>query len=282
MTPQLPLLVRIALATERVRNAVAHLQRLVSEEVLWAWIPPRRREAINRIVYSGKDSYLPGGWIFEEGLFDWERMAFATPPFPPGGRILLGGAGGGRELHVLCGMGFDVVAFEPSERLCEGARQSVSAYPNSTVVRASYGDLVTAAERRPGPLAAHALNTSFDAVLFGLASFNYVFTESDRRALLRATRAIAPKAPLLLGFVSRPQGAETGRLDRLRPAIRRLFKLLKAPSARCPGDSFTSYTGFIHDLTLDEVRTAADRSGYRIVYCRQGPPPHPHALLMPQ
>jgi hypothetical protein len=279
MPQRLPLLIRTALAAERIRRTVEHLQLLLSEEVLWAWTPPRQREAINQIVYSGKDTYLPGGSIFEEGLLEWERIAFATPPFPPSGRILLGGAGGGRELHGLCGMGFDVVAFEPSERLCEGGRQIVSAYPKSTVVRASYEDLVTAAEQRTGPLAAHVLNISFDAVFFGLASFNYIFTESDRQALLRATRSIAPKAPLLFSFV--PQSTETGRLDRLRPAIRSLFAFLKAPSPRCPGDSFTSHTGFIHNLTLAEVRAAADRSGYRIIYCCQGNPPHV-ALLMPQ
>jgi hypothetical protein len=279
MPRRLPLLIRTALAAERIRRTVEHLHLLLSEEVLWAWTPPRQREAINQIVYSGKDIYLPGGSIFEEGLLEWERIAFTAPPFPPSGRILLGGAGGGRELHGLCGMGFDVVAFEPSERLCEGARQIVSAYPKSTVVRASYVDLVTAAEQRTGPLAAHVLNTVFDAVLFGLASFNYIFTESDRQALLRATRSIAPKAPLLFSFV--PQSTESGRLDRLRPAIRSLFALLRAPSPRCPGDSFTSHTGFIHNLTLSEVRAAADRSGYRIAYCRQGNPPHV-ALLIPQ
>jgi hypothetical protein len=174
-------------------------------------------------------------------------------------------------------MGFDVVAFEPSERLCEGARQIVSGYPKSTVARGSYGDLVTAAEQRSGPLAAHVLDSSFDAVLFGYGSFNYVFTEADRQALLRATRKIAPKAPLLFSFAS--QRTETGTLDRLRPPIRRLFELMKAPSARRPGDTFASYTGFIHELALDEIRAAADCSGYRIVSCPQGDAPH--ALLMP-
>ena len=286
MPQRLPFLVRIVLATERARCAVEHLQALLSEEILWAWTRPREREVIGRILYSKMDCYLPGGWIFEEGLLNWERLAFATPPFPPTGRILLGGAGGGRELHGLCGMGFDVVAFEPCERLCEGARQVVSAYPKSTVVCASYGDLVTAAEQRTGPLAAYILNTSFDAVLFGLGSFTHVLPESDRQALLHATRMVAPKAPLLFSFISRSQGAEKGRLDRLRPPIRRLFELLRAPSARRPGDRFFSDTGFAHALTLDEVRTVADQAGYRIVYGRQGNAsrPHviPHVLLMPQ
>jgi hypothetical protein len=283
MPQRLPLLIRIALASERFRCTVERLQRLLSEEVLWAWTGPQQREAINRVVYSGKEMYLPGGRIFEEGLLDRERIAFATPPFPPSGRILLGGAGGGRELHALCGMGYDVMAFDPCEQLCEGARQVVSGYPKSTVVCASYADLVTAAEQRSGPLAAHVLNTSFDAVLFGLRSFNYVFTDLDREALLRATRTIAPKAPLLFTFVVRPQGAENGRLDRLRAPLRRLFKLVKAPSARRPGDRFMLGSGFIHALTHDEVRTVADQTGYRIVYYRQGDTNlNHHALLMPQ
>ena len=282
MPRQLPILVRIALASERVRCTVEHLQRLLSEEVLWAWTSPPQRELVNRTVYSGKDNYLPGGWIFEVGLFDWEQAAFATPPFPTGGRILLGGAGAGRELVQLCRRGFDVVAFEPSERLYECARQIVSPYSKSTVVRASYGDLVTAAERGTGPLAAHVLGDSFDAVLFGLASFNYVCPEADRQALLRATRAIAPKSPLLLSFLSRRPDEETGTLDRLRQPLRRLFELLKAPGARCPGDRIMLENGFIHYLTLDEIRTAADHSGYRIAYCIQGNTPQPHALLMPQ
>src|ERR1035441_5894045 len=263
MPQRLPLLIRIAFVTERARCTVEHLQGLLSEEVLWAWTRPRQREVINRIVYSGKVNFLPGGEIFEEGLLDWERIAFATPPFPPGGRILLGGAGGGRELVQLCRRGYDVVAFDPCERLCEGAQQVASGYPKNTVVCASYEDLVTAAEQQTGPLAAHVLNASFDVVLFGLRSFNYVFTESDRKALLRATRTIAPKAPLLFSFMSRCQSAENGRLDRLRAPIRRLFALLRAPSARHPGDKFFSSSGFIHYLSLDEVRTVADQAGYR-------------------
>jgi hypothetical protein len=275
---RLPRLVRIALASERARRGLEYLQILLSEEILWAWTRPPQREAVNRSLYSRQDRYLRGGWIFDEGLSAWERAAFTTPPFPARGKILLGGAGGGRELLSLCGMGFDVVAFEPSERLCAGAQEIVSAYPNSTVVRASYEDLIRSAEQGTGPLADYVLGASFDAVIFGLASFSYLFTEAERQALLRATRRIAPTAPVLFSFLL--QSGETSKFDRIRPAIRRMFRLLNAPGARLTGDRFHSDTGFIHALTAGDVRTVAERSGYRTVYCRLED--FPHALLIPE
>lgn len=280
MPLRLPPLVRIALAAERIRRAVEHLHLLLSDELLWAWFGPQRREAINRIIWGRANSYLPGGNTFERGLFEWERLAIAKPPFPQAGRILLGGAGGGRELFQLCRRGFDVVAFEPSE-LCEGARHAVSSFPNSAVVRASYRDLVTAAQEHTGPLASHVLNASFDAVLFGWGSFNYVFAELDRRDLLCATRTITPKAPLLISFLM-VRDAENGRLDRLRPRIRRICELLGAPSARCPGDMFLPHGGFIHLVSRGELEAAAGGSGYRMLYFRVSDATYPHAMLTPQ
>lgn len=277
---RLPPLVRISFAAERVLNAAARLHTLFWDEVLWAWFGPQRREAINRIIWGRANSYLPGGNTFERGLFEWERLAIAKPPFPQAGRILLGGAGGGRELVQLCRRGFDVVAFEPSG-LCDGARQAVSSFPNSVVVQASYRDLVTAAQEHTGPLASHVLNASFDAVLFGWQSFDYVLTELDRHELLCATRTLAPKAPLLLSSWM-VRDAENGRLDCLRPPIRRICELLGAPSARRPGDVFWPCGGFLHLMSQGELEAAADGSGYRILDFRPSAVSYPHAMLMPQ
>jgi hypothetical protein len=281
MTMRLPLLIRINFGAERILGVAKRLHAMFRDEILWAWFGPEGREAVNRIIWEGRPSYLPGGFIFEGGLLEWEKRAIREPPFPQAGRILLGGAGGGRELVSLCRRGFDVVAFEPSEELYEGARQAVSPFPNSVVVQASYRDLVAAAQEHTGPLASHVLNTSFDAVLFGWASFNYVFTESDRRELLCATRTIAPKAPLLLSL-GMLRDAENGKLDGLRPGIRRICKLLAAPSVRSTGDVFLSYTGFIHLASRDEIEAAAGGSGYRILYFRAPAESSPHALLLPQ
>jgi hypothetical protein len=284
MALRLPLLVRSALAAERLLCTLQRLHSLFWGEALWGWYSPKQRETINhtlaQIVWGATAGYLPGGSFFEGGLFDWEWRAISEPPFPRSGRILLGGAGGGRELIQLCRSGFDVVAFEPSERLCEGARQAVSPFPGSIVVQASYHDLVTAARERTGPLAAHVLNASFDAVFFGWSSFNFAFTDMDCRELLNATRMVAPIAPLLLSFGS-ILGAEDGRLDRLRPVIRRVCKLLGAPADRSRGDEF-SLGGFAHFFSLDEFGFAASDSGYRIHHIRPVLESYYYAILTPQ
>jgi len=277
----MPPLVRIAFAAERALNTATRLHSIFWNETLWAWFGPARREEIDRMIWGKAAGYLPGGATFEGGLFDWERRAITEPPFPRTGRILLGGAGGGRELVELCRLGFEVVAFEPSEQLCEGARQAVSSFPNSAVVQASYRDLATAAQEHDGPLAPHVLNTSFDAVIFGWGSFNFVGAEVERHDLLCATRGIAPKAPLLLSFLM-PFDAENGRLDRLRPAIRRICELLGAPAARRPGDMFLPWAGFLHLVPQADIEAAASCSGYRILYFRSVSAFYPHAVLLPQ
>jgi hypothetical protein len=243
---------------------------MFQDEMLWAWFGPERREAINQTLsqtFWGKTTaYVPGGDIFEMGLFDWELRAIAEPPFPRSGRILLGGAGGGRELVELCRRGFDVVAFEPSGRLCESARQVIASFPRADVVQASYRDLVNAANEHAGPLAPHVLNTSFDAIFFGWASFNFALADLNACELLSAARLISPQAPILLSVGM--SLAETGRLGRLRRVLRRINKLLGAPSARRPGD-YWCVGGFGHLLSEDEFISAVRDSGYRLQYSRR-------------
>jgi hypothetical protein len=271
-----PLPIRAALAADRLRR----LYEIFRDETLCAWFATPHRVAINqRIYWETADNYLPGGAIFERGLLEWERRAFTEPPFPRAGRVLLGGAGGGRELLALCKMGFDVVAFEPSG-LCAGARQVAASFPKSAAVQASYEDLIDAAERRTGPLAAHVLGVSIDAVVFGWTSFGDVFAASDRSGLLHATHAIAPMAPLLLSFLT--GDAETGRLDRIRPLLRRIYAWLGAPSTRSRGDAFCPPAGFTHFLSKNELEDLARAAGYRMLYYRDWGANCPYAMLLPE
>ncbi len=278
--PPAPLLIRAALAAERIHSALLHLHEIFRDETLCAWFDPPRRAAINQRIYGAQEAafYLPGGTYFARGLFDWERCAFTEPPFPRAGRVLLGAAGGGREMLALCKMGFDVVAFEPSE-LCEGARQVAASFPNSVAVQASYEDLIETAERRTGPLAAHVLGVSFDAVVLGWTSFSN-FAASDRADLFRATRAIAPKAPLFASFF--PGSAEDGRLDGVRPFLRRIYAWLGAPATRGSGDAFFARAGFIHFVSKSEVEALARAAGYRVLYYRDWGLNCPCAMLLPE
>jgi hypothetical protein len=238
---------------------------MLRDEVMWAWTPPPYRDAINRLSYGFQSTWKPGGAFFVDGLSDWEARAIAEPPFPRTGRLLLPAAGGGRELAVLCRMGYQVVAFEPSPRLYEGLRTVGCA--RCVKVRASFADLA-----RPGPLTPH-LAGGFDGVIIGLASFNHILTEEERVGMLASVRAVAPDAPVLLSFVIKER--EQGRVDRLRPPLRRVFRLLGAPGKAVDGDVF--WRSFSHIINRDELESTVRSAGYRMSWLRLNP--FGHALL---
>jgi hypothetical protein len=277
MKEKAPLLVRALLVVDRVMGAMWRTSVMVRDETLWAWTSQPGRERTNRAIYSGLETYLPGGATFADGLFDWERAAIASPFFPPAGRILLGAAGGGRELAGLGKMGYEVVAFEPVPALAEAARAVACAYPQCQVISASYADLVRAREKGTGPLAPHVGGREFHGVIFGWTSFSYVWRE-DRDALMKALRALAPRAPVLLSYLLAGDSPE-GRLGGMRRGFRRLLRFAGAPALAEPGDGFQPWSGFFQRLTPDEVRSLAERTGYRPAYIKG--PPAPHALFLP-
>jgi hypothetical protein len=114
-------------------------------------------------------------------------------------------------------------------------------------------------------------------VILGLASFMHVFSDEARAQLLASMRKIAPRAPVLVSFVIHER--IQGRMDRLRPPLRRLFRLLGAPGVSGLGDVFWRTTGFSHVLGREELERAVRSGGYRMEWLRG----HPigHAMLVP-
>jgi hypothetical protein len=274
MNEKAPLLVRILLVLSRAMSALWRGFVMIRDETLWAWTSPDGRERTNRAIYARLGTYFPGGATFEAGLFDWEREALTH--FPPSGRILLGAAGGGRELAALCQMGYDVVAFEATPALAQAARALASEYPGSQVITASFADVVRAAHDGSGPLAPH-LGGEFQAIILGWTSFSYVWRE-QRDALLKALHMLAPRAPVLLSYLEADPDSD-GKLAKFRSGFRRLLRFSGAPALAEPGDGFQPWMGFYQTLTPEEVRSLACRTGYQAVFVKSSG--HPHALFVP-
>src|SRR4051812_4278985 len=114
MSRRIPRWVRVVLAVDRVGALASRVQQTLRDEVLYAWTDADERAHTTAGLYDSQLQYAEGGDRFSAGLFEWERRAIATPPFPSRGTILLGGAGGGREVAGLAALGYRVIAFEPS------------------------------------------------------------------------------------------------------------------------------------------------------------------------
>jgi hypothetical protein len=217
---------------------------------------PSVLDAYNDLAYARTPVYRAGTPHFRHTLFNWEAEAIASAFPDPPGRVLIGGAGGGREAFALAARGYEVVAFEPSADL---ARSMVRHAPAGISVEALIGryedlpwltDAATGAPldvRRRGP---------FAAALLGWASFSHLRTRAARVAALRGLGELT-SGPLVLSFYTRrPRTAQASGL------WRRLAEVLGVPFE---GDLFTPYVGFYHLSDPDELADEVAEAGLETV-----------------
>lgn len=277
---KLPLWARALRGFDRVARSGFLVHQIVRDELLLAWLRPELREALTTATYSDLLDYLPGGATFEAGLFGWEEALLELPSTPRSGRVLLAGAGGGRELKALLARGYDVTAFEPNPVLFEGACRVASGHRTARVLRGTYADLVRAAEGR-GALAelrAQSIERPFDWVWFGWGSFAHVTDRAEQIAVLGAARALAPQAPLALSFLRR-SAEDAGRPAVLRARVRTALRRAGGPSSMGPGLGYDFAVGFVYRFTEDELHELAALAGYRID--SHDARVFPHAVLSP-
>jgi len=247
----------------------------IRDELFLAYVDPERRDAVTQYAYARSDQYGPGGFIYEQGLFNWEKALLARPELPRQGRVLLGGAGGGRELRVLLGLGYDVCAFDPVPAHCAACRLLLGPGTGSQVVEAAFDDLVEAAGQR-GVLA--SCMVSFDLVWLGWGGFSHVTRPDRQAALLESLHRVAPGAPVVLSFLAQPPASERPPRRRVRSMLRKCLPRLGGHPAP-PSVEFHPWAGFTYHFTIEEFRGLCRGAGYDIAYLTTDP--YPHALLLP-
>lgn len=241
-------------------EAVARAVAVARSEILFAYLSPERRERVTAALYGAQRTYAPGGRRFEAGLFDWERELYASPEFPrPPARVLIGGAGGGREVVALRALGYGVHAFEPSSALSSAG----SVATGGAIIPAGYDDFVSAANGESNALS-ETLRAGFDAIILGWGSYVHVLDDASKVAVLAAARRVAPTAPVAFSFASSEAYVEGERVARLRHMLRAALPKLGGRHTVHPRDSFDPWAGFSREPTAAEVPELAKRAGYRV------------------
>lgn len=239
------------------------------EALLCQFLTQEAQEQLTANAYARNQArYSQGGSLFAHGLFHWEQAALERLALPPHARILLGGAGGGRELAALINLGYRVTAFEPVPALCANAQRLAG--PNAQVRCGGYADLL-AAIQGTGPLA--RLQGPFDAVIFGWASLSHLTDGHMQCRILKAVRTIAPEASILLSFFAADPLPSSQR--RLRSALARLSRRTPVPHNL----RHFPHCGFVLGFDGPQLQTLAKETGYRVIY--QEAAPAPHALFEP-
>jgi hypothetical protein len=264
---------RLILATRFIDKSYRVIDRARSALVL-ALASDAVLVRFNSLAFGGDETYQPSSSMFRGYLFPWEENA-VTAYFPqPPARVLIGGAGGGREVLALAEMGYEVVAFEPSAVLTAAMAVRVAKGLNTRVYRASYEDMPWLFPARPGePCGSLEAEPDFDAAILGWGSYSHLRTEEQRIRTL-SSFAHHVRGPILVSFYQFASNkmASKARTER----VRRLLKIE-------PGDRFSVYIGFTHDVSAGELTTVAERSGLSIVHLNEDSRDTnwPHAVLCP-
>ena len=244
---------------------------VVRDAALFALLDDAGQDGLTGWIYSRQATYAPAGGLFEGGLFDWERALIAHPDFPRDGHVVLGGAGGGRELRALRDLGYRVTAFEPSEMLWRSLAQT-AARAGGEAIQASYADLVRA--DRSGPLAT-LFDERVDAFVFGWGSFSHLLSLEAQRRALHAVRQRWPRAVVLISFLRRsdsPSPPSPGERW-LRGATRWLLSPFDRAREGSPDPSrqFFPHAGFVRPLSEDEFRAMAAAAGFQVAVYQSHP-----------
>lgn len=272
-----PAWARLLYRASRSLSSLNRAQEIVRDELLFGYLRPEARSELTLSVYAKTHGYLEGGEIFAQGLFPWEAAMLDHQRVPRAGRVLLGAAGGGRELAGLLARGYEVTAFEPVEPFFESARRSARG-SSAVVLKGSYADLVRRARDASGPLS--PVQGPFDLCLLGWGSLSHLSSTREVAEVLAAIRSLAPRAPVLTSFWAGVsiKPSRLGGATRLRRAARGVIASLGGkPFPR--GLEFLTDVGFMLTFTEQELAEASALGGYDVALFDEAD--YPHALLVP-
>jgi hypothetical protein len=250
---------RLVHATTLIDRAYQRFDRLRSLLVL-AFASDSFLKAHSRLAYDASIAYRADSAQFRRGLFPWElvviREFFPAPP----ARVLLGGAGGGREAYPLIEMGYDVVAFEPALVLAATMEQKARVeFPGMKAFQGAYEDLPTVSSISGKESVDLRQLAPFDAAILGWVSFSHLIGESAQVVALE-NMALLTRGPMLVSC--HPAGVG----QRSDPSGRGLLGMLQRRALKRGHSIFTTGVGYTRLLSETDLRDLVDRAGLQIIH----------------
>jgi hypothetical protein len=228
------------------------------------WLGALRREELHLLdeLYYDGDARVRGGndhdygndEYNQRGLSSWEREIISRF-FPPAGRLLLVGAGGGREVVALQRLGYQVDAFECHPQLVKSANELLGRLALTPSVHLAPRDAC------PDDPRFYRAET-YHGLIVGWSAYMLIRGRGRRVALLKQLRARAGEgAPVLISFIPR-QG--TPRWMRITAWVGNLVARLRFGDPVEVGDDLVM--NFVHRFTREEIESELHEAGFDLIH----------------
>lgn len=200
---------RAALASGRLPRGLERAARGALAGLWLGVLSDDELHALDEAYYDSEGVYRTADWN-ERGLFGWEH-ALVGEHFGGGGRVVVLGCGGGREVLALVEAGFDAVGYEPHPAL--------AAYASDLLAAHGHPGRVHGAPRGELPPDSPAA----DGLIVGWGAYSLVRGRVARVRLLAGARErLRPGAPVLLScFETSRHGRELHATLGIANAMRR-------------------------------------------------------------
>jgi SAM-dependent methyltransferase len=242
------------LATQALKRATLGASALHQGVWLGLLDGPALQAATAR--YYATPGRYTGAYHNEAGFLGWEG-ALIERHFGACRTVLVGAAGGGREVVALSRRGVAVDAFDCSPTLVAAAQRVLAAQGLSASIRLAPPDGV------PDGLG------TYDGVILGWGAYSHVVGRPARVELLRALAArLRPGGPLLFSFQTRPGAPAAQRSFQWIRATARAVRAIRRSDAPLElGDTLPAY--FAHKFTQPEIEAEAAAAGLAVEHFRE-------------
>ncbi len=217
--------------------------------MIGCWLGVLDRNTLHRIdqfYYEERLMYADPDYN-RSGLMEWEQCAIKTH-FPRRGRLLLVGAGGGREALALHRLGYEVDAYECHPKLRAAAEQLLRDDGMAATVRFAPRDMVVEND------------VTYDGAVIGWTAYTLIQGRAQRLALLSAVKQqLIDDAPLLLSFFVR--SASDRSFHMVTKAANTIRRILRRPDRIELGDNLVY--NFAHHFLPAEVENELREGGFQ-------------------
>ncbi|HSW22421.1 MAG TPA: hypothetical protein VLJ62_06620 [Burkholderiaceae bacterium] len=208
--------------------------------------------------------FFPGYHRTFDRLHEWEGPWFAgSLPAAPA-RVLIGGAGVGREAVALAARGLSVDAFDPAPDLVAACRRALREGAWVDVLTYEAFSALVLGGPANTDAARHLRSQRYDAILLGSGSLAHVLDANEHSGLLRACAALCPAGPVLMSFYCDDDGVapRAGLATRTGRRIGRMLAALRGlKGAASDRLSYRPHGGFAYTFTRQEVEALAASIG---------------------